>query len=118
MRWILGAAAALTMLPVGAGADARAILYDAVALNIGVNCQWQTGCMRQQRSAMKQALAYVARERPAQWRGQQWNRNAGRGPHPVDPGGYGHCLRNPPSKPAGRKSKGKWYSSRREVLGA
>ena len=107
MKRILGAAAVLTVLPVGAGANARAILYDAVALNIGVNCQWQTGCMRQQRSAMKRALADVEQERPAHWRVQQCNRNASRGPNRVDWVGYDHCIRNPAIKPQGRKAKRK-----------
>ena len=105
MKWILGAAAAFAMLPMEAGANARAILYDAVALNIGINCQWQTGCMANQRSAMKHALAYVARERPSQWRVQQCNRNASRGPNRVDWVGYNHCIRNLAIKSPARKSK-------------
>jgi hypothetical protein len=45
MRWIFAAGAALAIIPGPADADQRPILYDAVALNIGVNCQWQTHCM-------------------------------------------------------------------------
>ena len=105
MKWILGAGAALAMLPLGVRAEARAILYDAVALNIGVNCQWQTGCMSQQRTAMKRALAYVSKERPPQWRVQLCNRNARRGPTRVDWVGYDHCIRNPAMKPPGQRSR-------------
>ena len=78
MRRILAAAAALTMFPAHADAGQRPILHDAVALNIGVNCQWQSHCMSQQRSAMKHSLSYVASERPPQWRTQLCNRNASR----------------------------------------
>ena len=107
MRWILGAAAALTMVPIGGGVEARAILYDAVALNIGINCQWQTGCIKLQRTAMKRALSYVERDRPAQWRVQLCNRNASRGPNRVDWVGYDHCIRNPAIKPSVHKAKRK-----------
>jgi hypothetical protein len=105
MKRILGAAAAAAVLPMGASAGARPILYDAVALNIGVNCQWQARCMGQQRAAMKRALAYVAKQRPPHWRVQLCNRNAGRGGYRVDWIGYDHCIRNPAMKPPARKSR-------------
>jgi hypothetical protein len=94
MKWILGASAALTMLPSSAGMARRPMLYDPVALNIGVNCQWQARCMERQRTAMKRALAYVANRKPAQWRMQLCNRNASRGGGRVDWVGFDHCIRN------------------------
>ena len=100
MRWILGAPAALLMLPFAARADARPILYDAVALNIGVNCQWQSRCMSQQRSAMKRSLGYVSSARPPHWRVQMCNRNAGRGGYRVDWIGFDHCIRNAGLRPS------------------
>ena len=70
-------------------------LHDPVTLNIGVNCQWQSRCMAQQRGAMKRALAFVARNHPQQWRIQLCNRNANRGGNRVDWIGFDHCIRNP-----------------------
>ena len=99
MRWIFAAGAALAIIPGPADADQRPILYDAVALNIGVNCQWQTHCMKQQRSAMKHALGYVSAENPPQWKIHLCNRNASRGGVRVDWIGYNHCIRNPSLKP-------------------
>lgn len=98
MKWILGASAALTMLPSSAGMARRPMLYDPVALNIGVNCQWQLRCMERQRTAMKRALAYVASRKPSQWRVQLCNRNASRGVGRVDWVGFNHCIRNPSLK--------------------
>jgi hypothetical protein len=94
MRWIFAAVAALTILPTRADAAPRAILHDAVALNIGINCQWQSNCMSQQRVAMKRALTYVAKQRPPQWRIHLCNRNASRGGARVDWAGFNHCIRN------------------------
>jgi hypothetical protein len=99
MRWILGAAAACLVLPTSVGAQARAILHDPVALNIGVNCQWQSDCMSQQRSAMKRALGYVAKHRPPHWRVQLCNRNAARRGYRVDWVGFDHCIRNARLRP-------------------
>jgi hypothetical protein len=99
MRRILAATAVLASLPVSAHADQRPMLYDAVALNIGINCQWQSSCMSQQRAAMKHALGYVTKERPPQWRVQLCNRNAGRGRSRVDWIGFNHCIRNAALKP-------------------
>ena len=100
MKWILGAPAALLMLPLSTRVEARPMLYDAVALNIGVNCQWQTRCMTQQRSAMKRSLGYVSATRPAHWRVQMCNRNAGRGGYRVDWIGFDHCIRNEQLRPS------------------
>ena len=93
MKWIL-AAAALAIFPAPAGAQPRPILHDSVALNIGVNCQWQSRCMAQQRNAMKRSLGFVRKNLPPQWRVQLCNRNAGRGGNRVDWIGFDHCIRN------------------------
>jgi hypothetical protein len=103
MRWVLGAAAASVMLPISVDAVSRPILYDAVALNIGVNCQWQSQCMSEQRKAMKRALSYVADHDPPRWRVELCNRNAGRSGYRVDWVGYDHCIRNASLKPLPRK---------------
>jgi hypothetical protein len=103
MKWIL-AGAALAIVPSIADAQRRPILHDPVALNIGVNCHWQSRCMARQRSAMKRALAYVAKVRPPQWRVQLCNRNASRGGYRVDWVGFDHCIRNQQLKrPSARK---------------
>jgi hypothetical protein len=93
------AAAALAIIGTAATADQRPILYDAVALNIGVNCQWQSRCMAQQRSAMKRSLGYVTKSRPPQWRVHLCNRNAGRGGARIDWVGFEHCIRNAALRP-------------------
>jgi hypothetical protein len=84
----------MATLPTGAGASTRPILYDAVALNIGVNCHWQSRCMAQQRTAMKNSLGYVSSAHPHHWRVQLCNRNANRGGYRVDWVGFDHCIRN------------------------
>lgn len=94
---MLGAALLLTAVPAGA-ASRRAILYDAVALNIGVGCQWQAQCMARQRAAMASALSYVARKKPSQSLVHLCNRNASRGGGRVDWVGYENCIRNPKLK--------------------
>jgi hypothetical protein len=94
MRWVLGAVAASVMLPISADAVGRPMLYNAVALNIGVNCQWQSQCMASQRTAMKRALNYVAERKPPHWRVQLCNRNARKSPSRVDWVGYDNCIRN------------------------
>jgi hypothetical protein len=93
------------MFGVCAHAQARPILYDAVALNIGVNCQWQSRCMVQQRSAMKRSLAFVSKARPPRWRVQLCNRNAGRSGYRMDWVGFDHCIRNETLRPAARPKK-------------
>ena len=98
MKWIL-AAAALAVISTSASAEQRPILYDTVALNIGVNCQWQSHCMARQRRAMKRSLGFVDQNRPPQWRIQLCNRNAGRSGHRVDWIGFDHCIRNAALKP-------------------
>jgi hypothetical protein len=88
------AAAALAAISLSASAARAPVLHDPVALNIGVNCEWQARCMGRQRAAMKSALRFVARSRPPQWRIQLCNRNASRGGNRVDWIGFDHCVRN------------------------
>ena len=97
MKLIIAAAAAVAaggMAAISSGAPARGIVHDPVALNIGVNCQWQSHCIALQRRAMRRALNYVADMRPPQWRVQLCNRNANRGGYRVDWVGFDHCIRN------------------------
>ena len=91
---MLGAAFLLTAMP-AAAVSRRAILYDAVGLNIGVGCQWQAQCMVRQRTAMVSALSYVARKKPTNALVHLCNRNASRGGGRVDWVGYDNCIRNP-----------------------
>jgi hypothetical protein len=99
------AAAALAALPFAAGTARPAVLHDPVALNIGVNCQWQPRCMDKQRAAMKRALRFVANARPPQWRIQLCNRNANRGGNRVDWIGYEHCIGNSSLRQAAGKKR-------------
>jgi hypothetical protein len=97
-------AVALAMF-VGSRAPALAVipLYDAVALNIGVNCQWQQRCIGTQRRAMNDARKYIAKYNPPLWRIHLCNRNARRGTERVDWIGFNNCIRNaalqPPPSP-------------------
>jgi hypothetical protein len=87
-------AALLAAIGFSASSARTSVLHDPVALNIGINCQWQSRCIAQQRSAMKRALGFVAKARPPQWRIQLCNRNASRGGNRVDWLGFDHCIRN------------------------
>jgi len=92
--------AALAVLAVGeTPALAVAPLYDAVALNIGVNCQWQQRCISRQRRAMNDARKYVAKYDPPVWRIHLCNRNAARTTDRVDWVGFNNCIRNAGLKP-------------------
>jgi hypothetical protein len=91
LRFALAAGA---LFASGREAHAAAPLYDPVILNIGVNCQWQPRCEHQQRSAMKDAHRYIAREHPPLWRIQLCNRNARRGTARVDWIGFDDCIHN------------------------
>jgi hypothetical protein len=96
--------AILAFLPAGTSAASRPI-RDGVGLNIGISCQWQVRCMVQQRGAMRQALDFVARTRPPQWRIQLCNRNAGKGAGRVDWVGYNNCIRNARLNPPARNKR-------------
>ncbi len=88
---ILSAGIAIAL---GAPARGAAPLYDAITLNIGLNCQWQQSCIREHKGAKKRALKYVAKYDPPAWRVQLCNRNARRGRLRVDWVGFDHCIRN------------------------
>lgn len=108
------AGAMLVALLVAGGTSAPAIatapLYDASALNIGLNCQWQRSCIRAHSAAKKRSLKYVEKYSPPTWRVQLCNRNARRGTLRIDWVGFDHCIRNaelrqpppppPPPRPA------------------
>jgi hypothetical protein len=94
IRFALPLLIMLLMLPAGAAAGSRAPLQDPVTRNIGLTCQWQQKCMQKQRRAMKRALKYVRKSRPAAWRIQVCNRNAARGRVRVDWIGFDNCIRN------------------------
>ena len=106
MRWKFAPALpALAILATSAAAGRPPIIRDPVALNIGVNCQWESGCMKRQRAAMNHALRFVAEHRPPQWRVEQCNRNAGRGPDRMDWVGFDHCIQNASLKYAPRRKR-------------
>ena len=106
MGWKVAVALAVAVAG-GTPTYAVAPLYDAVALNIGVNCQWQQRCIGKQRRAMNDARKYIAKYNPPLWRIHLCNRNAGRGTERVDWIGFNNCIRNtalqPP--PPARKHK-------------
>ncbi len=77
-------------------------LRNPALLNIGFVCKWQARCIRRQENAMGHALRYVRKYRPAAWRIQQCNRNAGRNGTRVDWIGFNNCIRNPALRPASR----------------
>ena len=98
MRWLLPA----LFLFLGAfalPAAASAPLADPVALNIGISCQWQQRCIKDQKKAMKRALKYVSKNRPPLWRVQLCNRNAARQRSRVDWVGFDNCIRNSVLRP-------------------
>lgn len=112
------------MVSVAVGAFAAAAnaqplppLYDAVALNIGINCQWQPRCMNDQHRAMQRALKFVQKYQPPMWRIQQCNRNASRSPQRVDWAGYDHCIRNASlqyTPPPARKASAPTHHARKK----
>ena len=114
MAALFGAALTVTPAPAASAATIlRGQLADPVSLNIGLGCQWDSDCIGRQKSAMKKALKYVSKYRPAQWRVEQCNRNAQRGRQRVDWIGYNNCIRKadlryipPPAPPSkGRKKR-------------
>lgn len=90
-------------------APAAAPLYEPVALNIGLACQWQEACIKKQNKAMKRALKYVRKEDPPTWRIHLCNRNASRKGQRVDWIGFDHCIRNtelrPPPPPTKKRTR-------------
>ena len=80
-------------------ARSSAPLFDPVALNIGLSCQWERRCMSDQQRAMKQALKLVRKEQPPEWRIHLCNRNASRNRARVDWIGFNNCVRNAALRP-------------------
>lgn len=74
-------------------------LYDPTSLNIGLNCQWQQRCIKDQQRAMKRALKFVRKGQAPLWRVQLCNRNAGRQRFRVDWVGFDNCIRNSVLRP-------------------
>ena len=94
-----------------AGADARPYpppLKNPALLNIGFVCRWQERCIAKQRTAMSQALKFVAKHPQPVWKIEMCNRNAGRNGTRKDWVGFHNCVRNaalrPP--PRTRRSRG------------
>ena len=102
MRWKPAAAGLVAILATTQG-DARSSsappLYDPVILNIGFVCRWEARCMNRQDDARKDALKYVRKRNPPDWRIQLCNRNAGRKGQRVDWVGFHHCIRNEALRP-------------------
>ena len=96
------AIAALALIAAADEARAMAPLYDPVALNIGINCQWQRSCERRQMAAMSEAAKFIAATHPPLWRIHLCNRNARRGPARVDWVGFNSCIRNTILRPPRR----------------
>lgn len=88
------AIAALALVGWPGRGHAVAPLYDPVALNVGINCQWQQSCERRQLKAMKQARQFIAKTHPPMWRIHLCNRNARRTAARVDWVGFNACIRN------------------------
>jgi hypothetical protein len=115
---ILGLVGILNSSPAVASATTilRGQLADPASLNIGLICQWEEDCIYEHKTAMRKALKYVSKYKPAQWRIEQCNRNASRGSARVDWIGFNQCIRNaslryvpPPAKKsaASRKARRK-----------
>jgi len=101
------ALAALALVVAADEGRAAAPLYDPVALNIGINCQWQQTCQRQQMKALSNARKFIAKTNPPLWRIHLCNRNASRGQARIDWVGFNGCIRNtkllpPPPQPRHR----------------
>ena len=75
-------------------AEARPPLADPIALNIGINCQWQQRCQQQQRKAMRSASKFIAAKHPPLSKIHLCNKNARRGTARVDWVGFERCIRN------------------------
>ncbi len=99
MKWTLAALAAASAVAPLSRAHAAAPIFDPVSLNIGLNCKWQARCMAQQRGAMKRAMAFVRKSRPAAWRIHLCNYNAARGRSRMDWVGFNNCIRNAALRP-------------------
>jgi hypothetical protein len=94
--------AALALSASVAEAHSVAPLYNPIALNVGINCQWQQRCERRQLRAMRDARTFIARSHPPLWRIHLCNRNARRSAARVDWVGFNGCIRNPYLRPPAR----------------
>ena len=74
-------------------------LRNPALLNIGFVCRWQSRCIREQQSEMKQALGYVKKYSPPAWKIQLCNRNSSRNGTRKDWIGFNNCIRNPALRP-------------------
>jgi hypothetical protein len=106
----LGVGAALLVAAGGWSASAQAAnkqppLRNPAILNIGFVCKWQPRCIDRQEDAMNDALRYVRKKRPAVWKIQQCNRNAGRNGTRVDWVGFNNCIRNASLQPTRRRRR-------------
>lgn len=88
------AVAVLALIGSQVEAHGVAPLYDPVALNVGVNCQWQRSCERRQLGAMADAREFIASAHPPLWRIHLCNRNAARATARIDWVGFDNCIRN------------------------
>ncbi len=109
MKWT-PLVAFLVLWPASGHARPGVPLYDPVALNIGLSCQWQSRCISKQQRAMKRALKHVRAKGVPSWRIQLCNRNAARSRHRVDWIGFYNCVRNddlrpPPPRASSRRSR-------------
>jgi hypothetical protein len=89
------ALAGLVLLAAASEARATAPIYDPVALNIGINCQWQQACQRRHTKALKSAQRFIAAKHPPLWKIHLCNRNARRSTSNIDWVGFNDCIRNP-----------------------
>ena len=96
-EWVRGRAAlaAFALISVAPEVRAMAPIYDPMTLNIGINCQWQPHCQRQQTKAMSDARKFIATYDVPLWRIHVCNKNARRGPARLDWVGFNSCIRNP-----------------------
>jgi len=82
---------------------ATAPLYDPVALNIGISCEWQQKCEQKQRKALAAARKYIAATNPPVSKIHLCNRNAQRSTSRIDWVGFNSCIRNPRLSPPRRR---------------
>lgn len=101
--WGKVALAGLALAAASPPARATAPIYDPVALNIGISCQWQQKCERRQRKALKDARKFIAATNPPLWKIHLCNRNASRDPARLDWVGFNACIRNPLLSPSRRR---------------
>ena len=105
LRALLPITACAAAFALTVAAYARPPLTDPTVLNIGLNCQWQSRCMKAQSKAMKHALKFIRKTPPPVWKIELCNHNAGRSSARVDWVGYDHCLGNPSLAPLPPKAK-------------